>query len=133
MHDARLSRFAWTRRALACAGLVSLGAGLLMLTAAPRSAAATGAPAQTASAPHCSSVTVPGKNMYDPTTQKPFPHASTVTVSQSCNLVNQLVGVSWTNFTPSVPNNSFGPYYTNTLTNYGVMVAECQGTNPASM
>src|SRR6516225_7553168 len=133
MHDARMARAAWTRRALACAGLVALGAGLLMLAGAPRSAAATQAHNQIASTTHCSSVTVPGKNMYDPTTHKPFPNASTVTVSQSCNLVNQLVQVSWTNFTPSVPNNSPGPFYTNTATYYAVMVAECHGTAPTSM
>jgi len=92
MHNARLSRAA-PIRALACAGLVSLGAGLLMLAAAPRSAAATQAPDPTARAAHCSSVTVQGPNMYDPTTKKPFPNASTVTVSQACNLVNQLVQV----------------------------------------
>jgi hypothetical protein len=133
MHNARLSRAA-PIRALACAGLVSMGAGLLMLAAAPRSAAATQAPAQAASAKHCASVTVPnGPKMYDPTTHKPFPTASTVTVSQGCNLVNQLVQVSWTNFTPSVPNNSPGPFYTNTATYYAVMVAECHGTAPASM
>jgi len=110
-----------------------MGAGLLMLAAAPRSAAATQAPTHAARSTHCSSVTVPGPKMYDPTKQKPFPNASTVTVSQSCNLVNQLVQVSWANFTPSVPNNSPGPFYTNTATYYGVMVAECQGTAPASM
>ena len=131
MHNARLSRAA-PIRALACAGLVSVGAGLLMLAAAPRSAAAIQAPDPTARAAHCSSVTVQGPNMYDPTTKKPFPNASTVTVSQACNLVNQLVQVSWTNFTPSVPNNSPGPFYTNTATYYAVMVTECRGTDPAS-
>src|SRR5215475_11900091 len=121
MHNARPSHAAPIRRVLACAGLVSLGAGLLMLAAPPRSAAATGAHAQTAGTGHCSSVTVPnGPKMYDPTTQKPFTKASTVTVSQACNLVNQLVNVSWANFTPSVPNNSPGPFYTNTATYYGV-------------
>jgi hypothetical protein len=134
MHDARLSRAGTVRRVLACAGLVSVGAGLVMLAGAPRSAAATQAPNLTARNAHCSSVTVPnGPQMYDPTTHQPFPHASTVTVSQACNLVNQLVQVSWTNFTPSVPNNSPGPFYTNTATYYGVMVAECHGTAPASM
>ena len=132
MQNARLSRAA-PIRALACAGLVSVGAGLLMLAAAPRSAAAIQAPDPTARAAHCSSVTVQGPNMYDPTTKKPFPNASTVTVSQACNLVNQLVQVSWTNFTPSVPNNSPGPFYTNTATYYAVMVAECHGTAPTSM
>ena len=133
MPNARLSRAA-PIRVLACAGLVSLGAGLLMLAAAPRSAAATQAPAQAASAKHCGSVKVPnGPKMYDPTTHQQFPNPSTVTVSQACNLVNQLISVSWTNFTPSVPNDSSGPYYTNTLTNYAVMVAECRGAAPKSM
>jgi hypothetical protein len=108
-----------------------MGAGLLMLAAAPRSAAATHA---RNGAKHCSSVTVPnGPKMYDPATHQQFTKASTVTVSQACNVVNQLVQVSWANFTPSSPNDSPGPYYTNTLTNYGVMVTECQGAKPASM
>ena len=130
MRDASLSRAARARRTLACAGLVSMAAGLLMLAGAPRSAAATRALAHTA---HCSSVTVPGPKMYDPTTKQPFSNASTVTVSQACGLVSQLVNVSWTNFTTSVPNNSPGPFYTNTATNYAAMVAECRGTAPASM
>jgi hypothetical protein len=133
MRDARLSRAAPGRRALACAGLVSMLAGLLMLVGAPRSAAATQAPTHTAGATHCSSVQKSGPNMWDPTTNKPFPTASSVTVSQACGLVNQLVNVSWTNFTPSVPNNTGGPYYSNTGTFYGVMVTECRGTTPASM
>src|SRR5215467_10768823 len=130
MQDARLIRAAPVRRALVCAGLVSLGAGLLMLAAAPRSAAVTGAPARTS---HCASVTVPGSKLYDPIHQQQFPNASTVTISQTCGLVNQLVNVSWTGFTPSVPNGSGGPFYLNNKTYYGVMVAECQGTAPATM
>ena len=89
MRDASLSRAPRARRALACVGLASVVAGLLMLGAAPGSAAASNAPARAAGTTHCSSVTVPGKNMYDPTTHKPFPNASTVTVSQACNLVKQ--------------------------------------------
>jgi hypothetical protein len=108
-------------------------AGLLMLGATPRSAAATLAPAHTASTAHCSNVKSGGKQLWDPTTHHQFPAASTVTVSQTCGLVNQLVRVSWANFTPSVPNNSPGPYYTYTSTYYGVMVAECKGAKPASM
>ena len=72
MHDASLSRAALARRALACAGLIALGAGLLMLGAAPRSAAATRAPTHAAHTTHCSSVTKHGKQMYDPTTQGQF-------------------------------------------------------------
>jgi ABC-type phosphate transport system substrate-binding protein len=133
MHNARLSRATPGWRALACVGVVSMGLGLLMLAGAPRSAAATQAPNLTARTTHCSSVQVPGPTMYDPTTGKPFPTASTIKVSQDCDLVNQLVNVSWTNFTPSSPNNSPGPYYTNTQTNYAVMVTECRGTAPTSM
>jgi ABC-type phosphate transport system substrate-binding protein len=133
MHNARLSCAAPGWRALACAGVVSMGVGLLMLAGAPRSAAATQAPNLSARSTHCSSVTVPGPNMYDPATNKPFPNASTIKVSQDCDLVNQLVNVSWTNFTPSSPNNSPGPYYTNNETSYAVMVTECRGTAPASM
>src|SRR5262252_6101170 len=105
MHDAWLPRAAPVR-VLACAGLVLMVAGLLMLGATPRSAAATLAPAHTASAAHCSSVKRGGKQLYDPTTHGQFSKQSTVTVSQTCGLVNQLVRVSWANFTPSVPNNS---------------------------
>jgi hypothetical protein len=139
MHNARLSHAAWTRRALAFAGLAAIGAGLLMLAAAPRSAAATQARAHAALASGNCRVTGTGQEtctgpkMYDPTTRKPFPNASTVTVSQASSLVNQLVQLSWTGFTPSSPNDSPGPYYTNTLTYYGVMVTECHGTAPASM
>jgi ABC-type phosphate transport system substrate-binding protein len=132
MHDARLSRAAPVR-ALACAGLVSMGAGLLMLAGAPGSAAATDAHTQAAHSTHCSSVQKTGPNMWDPTTNQQFKTPSSVTVSQACGLINQLVHVSWTNFTPSVPNNSPGPFYSNTATFYGVMVTECHGTAPASM
>ena len=110
-----------------------------MLAATPRSAAATQARAHAALAPGNSSVTATGPKtftgpkMYDPATNKPFPNASTVTVSQGSSLVNQLVQVSWTSFTPSSPNNSPGPFYTNNATYYGVMVTECQGSAPASM
>ena len=139
MPDARLSHAAPAWRALALAGLVAMGAGLLMLAATPRSAAATHARAHAALASGNSSVTATGPKtftgpkMYDPATNKPFPNASTVTVSQGSSLVNQLVQVSWTNFTPSSPNNSPGPFYTNNATYYGVMVTECQGSAPASM
>src|SRR5690349_16577458 len=133
MREARLSRAAPGWRALACAGVLSIMAGLLMLAGAPRSAAATDAHTQTASTAHCTSVQKNGPNMWDPTTNHQFGTPSSVTVSQACGLVNQLVKVSWTNFTPSVPNNSPGPFYSNTATYYGVMVTECPGNPPASM
>ena len=132
MHNARLPR-ATPVRALACAGLVLMVAGLLMLAGAPRSAAATNAHTQLAHSTHCGSVQQTGPNMWDPTKNQPFGTPGSVTVSQACGLINQLVHVSWTNFTPSVPNNSPGPFYSNSATFYGVMVTECKGSAPASM
>ena len=64
--------------------------------------------------------------MYIPGTgNSDYKAASTVTVSQTRNLVNQMVQVSWTGFTPSSQ-----PTYDNEETAYPVMVAECKGTNP---
>ena len=86
--------------AVATAGTVAV----LGLTAAAQAQPASHpprAPATTAAALHGSPTTVRGPHMYDPATGKPFPHASTVTVSQTAKLVNQMLHVSWTNFTPS--------------------------------
>jgi hypothetical protein len=66
--------------------------------------------------------------MYNPATaNSDFKAASTATVSQTTHLVNQMVQVSWTGFTPSSQ-----PTYDNQQTVYSVMVAECKGTNPAN-
>jgi hypothetical protein len=139
------------RRALAVAGLLSMGAGVLMLTAVarPDHAAASVADrstakpsparerqfeaqarrleaanrAQTAS----KSTTVTGPHMYDPATGQPFPNASTLTVTQTTSLVNQQVQVSWTNFTPSS-----ALAYNPSNVAYPVMVTECKGTSPSS-
>jgi len=71
---------------------------------------------------------VTGPHMYIPgSTNAHYATASTVTVSQTTNLVNQTVEVSWTGFSPSSV-----PTYTNTLTDYPVMVAECKGDNPTN-
>jgi hypothetical protein len=78
-----------------------------------------------------SKVTVTGPHMYDPKTKKPFPTASTVTVSQDANLVNQFVNVSWTGFTPS--HDLGGKGYQPGLTEYPVEVSECQGTAPTDL
>jgi hypothetical protein len=74
-----------------------------------------------------SSTTVTGPHLYDPATGKPFPDPSTVTVSQTSSMVNQMVQVSWTNFTPSSSLT-----YQSLNTYYPVMVTECKGTSPAS-
>src|SRR5215472_1601466 len=130
----------WEQRALAFAGMASLTAGMILVPMAPSSAAVTGrgTPPHGGGAPVAvqgphSPVTVRGPHLYDSATGKPLPNASTVTVGQVSGLRGQLVHVSWTNFTPSVPNNSAGPFYTNTATYYAVMVTECRGTAPASM
>jgi hypothetical protein len=73
-----------------------------------------------------SSATVPGPRMYDPATGGTFP-PSTVTVTQTKSLVNQMVQVSWTNFTPSTAQ-----VYNSQNVGYPVMVAECKGTDPSS-
>ncbi len=77
---------------------------------------------------HHGGTTVTGPHMYNPnTTDSGFKAASTVTVSQTKNLDNQMVQVSWTGFTPSSQ-----PTYDNEQTIYPVMVAECKGTRPAT-
>jgi hypothetical protein len=116
------------RRVLALAGLASLIGGLLMLPglAHPGQAAASPAVASgKAAASGCTGVT--GPPLWDPSTNKPLPNASCVTVNQTSDLVNQEVQVNWSNFTPSV-NAPYGP----SSTLYPVMVAECVGTNPSS-
>jgi hypothetical protein len=52
---------------------------------------------------------------------------ATVTVSQTKALVNQMVRVSWTGFSPSSQ-----PTYDNTATDYPVEIAECKGLDPTS-
>jgi hypothetical protein len=71
--------------------------------------------------------------MYVPGTGVPgvkvkyYKTASTVTVSQTTSLVNQMIRVSWTGFTPSSQ-----PTYDNVATDYPVEVVECRGWNPAT-
>jgi ABC-type phosphate transport system substrate-binding protein len=113
----------WRRRArqaVALGGAASLAAGVLLAAAATRS------PASAAS--RSAGATAQGPHMWDPASGKPFPEASTVTVNQTSNLVNQMVHVSWTGFTPSST-----PLYDPAATDYPVMVTECRGTNPASL
>jgi hypothetical protein len=78
---------------------------------------------------HTAGVTVTGPHMYNPNTaSSDFKTASTVTVSQTTNLVNQTIQVSWTGFTPSGTGGS--PVYNASGTDYPVMVAQCRGTDP---
>jgi hypothetical protein len=131
------------RRLLGVAGLASLATGLFTLAAAmvPSAASATGggavvtgtvpavraattSPALAAGSP----VTVKGPHMWDPQHQRQFPFASSVTVSQTRNLVNQEIHLSWRGFTPSST-----VVYDATATDYPVMVAECKGLHPTQM
>jgi hypothetical protein len=70
---------------------------------------------------------VRGPRLFDPRTHKLFPYPSHVSVSQVGSLVNQVVQVSWSGFTPSTSVT-----YDPGATLYPVMVAECAGTDPRS-
>lgn len=80
-----------------------------------------------------SSVTVAGPPVWIPATQTTGAKGS-VTVSQTQNLVDQMVHVSWTGFTPSthgsfvVFGNSNGGNWN--AVGYPVVVYECRGTDP---
>jgi hypothetical protein len=68
-----------------------------------------------------------GPHMYNPNSPAGgnFSYASTVTVTQTTNLVNQMVLVSWTGFTPSDSD-----VYDADSVDYPVMIAECHGLHP---
>jgi hypothetical protein len=68
---------------------------------------------------------VTGPRLWDPRAHRKFPYPSYVAVSLVRNLTNQVVRVSWRNFTPSSQLT-----YIPTATNYPVMIAECKGTHP---
>ena len=71
---------------------------------------------------------VTGPRLWDSLTHKKFPDPSYVAVSLVRDLTNQVVRVSWRNFTPSSAVT-----YTPTSTNYPVMIAECKGTHPTQV
>jgi hypothetical protein len=115
------------RRALALAGVVGL---IVVQSMAPATALIlpTAAHPAAASAVKPSAVTVPGPKMYNPVTGVPFTNPSSVTVSQTTDLVNQMIHVSWSNFTPSHGPAGYNP----SATEYPVMVAECAGDSPGT-
>ncbi|HKA97007.1 MAG TPA: hypothetical protein VKD66_12145, partial [Streptosporangiaceae bacterium] len=116
------------RKLAAIAGLASLAAGLMLLPAASRSAAAVAAPGAAADR-GSSGVTVHGAHLWNWANQQPLAKASTVRVSQTHSLVNELVKVSWSNFTPSI-NPVSQIWYTFNGSHYAVMVAQCRGLKP---
>jgi hypothetical protein len=77
---------------------------------------------------HYPGTTVTGQRMYIPgTTDGHYKARATVTVSQTTDLTNQMVQVSWTAFSPSSQLT-----YDNTDTDYPVMIAECKGLHPTN-
>jgi ABC-type phosphate transport system substrate-binding protein len=140
-----------TLRSRALAGLLGVTAlvlGFLLLPAAPGSLAASVSPKPSASPSHSHSpkpspsptpspkrpkkpkkkltgTTVTGPKMWNPAKNRSFSTPSTVTVTQTTNLVNQEVAVSWTGFTPSSDI-----LYNQDGTDYPVMVAECDTARP---
>jgi hypothetical protein len=141
-----------SRRTFALAGAVMLPLGLLLLSLPAGAAAAEGqhahlagtaraaagglAPADNVAAGR-SRKTVRGPHMLDPKTTnysngKPgyFRQRSTVTVSQTRDMVNQSVRVSWTGFTPSNMEGASGRYYDERQMTYPVMIVECRGLRP---
>lgn len=105
------------RKVIAVIGAGAVGFGFLLLSAIPGSLAATRTPSK--------GITVVGPRMWDPVHQRKFAHHATVTVSQSTSLVNQVVQVSWTGFTPS-SNVLYDP----DATDFPVLVAECDTARP---
>ncbi|MFG1808973.1 hypothetical protein [Streptomyces sp. NPDC049040] len=108
------------RRALAMVPCAVLLLGFL--AALPPDAHTTGV-AQAATG-----TTVPGPRIWDPATQTKGEPGS-VTVSQTANLTDQVVHVSWKGFTPTtndpvviLPNNNSAAY--------PVRVYQCRGTDP---
>ena len=71
-----------------------------------------------------SAVTVTGQNAWDPANNTTLASPSTVTVAQTTNLVDQVVRVTWANFTPSDTL-----WYDVLSTHYPVSVYQCQGTD----
>jgi hypothetical protein len=93
---------------------------------ASASASAAASPAASPSAGPGGSLTVQGPDLYSGKSGL-LAQPSSVTVSQTTNLVYQTVRVSWTGFTPSSSTT-----YDTEASLYAVMVAECAGTNPTS-
>ena len=129
-----MTRPARSPRIAGALGVLSMAIGVLLLPTAQRSMAVTASPSPSASpSPHHSKshhqraagTTVTGRRLWDPVSQRLLPTRSTVTVSQTSNLVNEMVHVSWTGFTPSSAT-----LYDQTATDYPVMVAECDSAKP---
>jgi hypothetical protein len=130
MHRLAIRNAPWPRRILALAGLASIASGLVLLPAAPESLAVT----HGHSGGSGSQVTVTGPRLVNPATinsttgaAKLLKNRSSVTVSQTRNLIEQTIRVSWKNFSPTTA----GTFpYSSTNTDYPVVVAECKVAHP---
>ncbi|MEU9043154.1 MULTISPECIES: hypothetical protein [unclassified Kitasatospora] len=80
-----------------------------------------------------SAVTVKGPKVWIPATKQYGPEGS-VTVSQTANLTNQVLQVSWSGFTPTVWLGSKAPVAVaqkeSNVILYAVRVYQCRGTDP---
>jgi hypothetical protein len=138
----------WASRILALTGVAAIALGLVLLPSAPRSLAVSAghahpsiagnssAPDNSSAADHGSgsAVTVKGPRMLNPATINPgtgkaqdYKDRSTVTVSQTQNLTNQTIDITWTHFTPTTAGTL---PYNSTTTDYPVAVAQCRVAHP---
>ena len=118
------------RATLALIGIAATVAGFVLLPSSRGTAAVRHEPPK---GKHHTGTTVTGTRLYNPLTGKKFPYHSTVTVSQTSGLTNEMVHVSWTGFTPSLDpgnpeTNQF--LYDQQQTPYPVMIAECNTARP---
>src|SRR5712691_641711 len=124
----------------ALAGAISMALGLLLLPTAAHSQAAQSHTVKLASKSKSkgTSVTVKGPKMLNwhtitpKGTAKNYPKSSTVTVSVSKDLTNQMVHVSWTGFTPTNLQGG-SPFYQYQFSLYPVEIVECKGTHPTKV
>src|SRR5579859_7911985 len=103
------------RKLVTLTGIAATATGLMVVPAAH---AAGTTPVQARNG----ATTVTGPRMWLPSAAGGHlsAHPSSVTISQTTNLTNQMVTVSWTGFTPSS-----SVIYDPSGTDYPVMVAEC--------
>jgi hypothetical protein len=74
--------------------------------------------------------TYSGSTAWNPWTWHSIPQQPVVTVSQVKDLTDQGVQISWSDFTPTLDNNTFTPNPTTLNPLYQVSIFECKGTNP---
>ncbi|HEY8300359.1 MAG TPA: hypothetical protein VIG48_00535 [Jatrophihabitans sp.] len=115
---------------VARAGVVRLVTAALITAAAAIGPFSSTAPAVASARSAGTTVrgTVSGDHAWDPKRHRRYAAVPTVTVDQTNNLTDQVVHVSWQNFTPS--SNGAGTLFSGGNTYYAVTVLECRGTDP---